>query len=334
MRNISIIILLVFFLTFLLLTGFMPNTVIAETAIDNIENQEDANQSSNNFQSATTGSVQEPTEERETEESQKWSGLGMNIFPSEDSYIDLVLTNGFTEVRHLTYYDNAGWVADSKAKVISWVAKGAKVIWGVAAPAPITSANWGDYRAAILNAAEWAEDNGVYEFQLGNEEESRVDGTVMTVDQLIANLKSVATEVKEIYTRGNVSYSCWQDSIDDWITVGKGDIDILASNVYMGGTTFNDTWEADITNLVNVFGVDGTYLTEFNLSWISLDDYSIDEAVQAAGITEMIEYIKASGIKRALYFAWKDDGESHFGVLKADDNYRLLWNQSLLNQGL
>lgn len=33
----------------------------------------------------------------------------------------------------------------------------------------------------------------------------------------------------------------------------------------MGGTTFNKDWKTEITNLVNAFGFDGTYLTEFNL---------------------------------------------------------------------
>ena len=276
-------------------------------------------------------SVIEDPEEPETEESQKWSGLGMNIFPSENSYINTVLDNGFTEVRHLVYYNNAGWVADSKVKVISWVAKGAKVIWGVAAPAPITSTNWSDYRAAILNAAAWAEDNGVYEFQLGNEEESRVDGTTMTVDQLIANLKSVATEVKEIYTRGNVSYACEHDQSKQvaWNIAGLGDIDLISFNTYVESTSNWDWWKTKINWMVNHFGA-RAYLSEFNLTSSSLDAWSADEKVQAEALTEMIEYIKDSETKRALYFAWKD-GETSLGVLKADGTYRQLWNQALLD---
>jgi hypothetical protein len=103
----------------------------------------------------------------------------------------------------------------------------------------------------------------------------------------------------------------------------------------MGGTSFNDDWETKIDNLINAFGADGTYITEFNLSWSSLDAYSEDEAVQAAALTEMIEYIKASGMTRAFYYTWKDDGEARFGVVKEDGTYRLLWSQTPLNtQGL
>jgi hypothetical protein len=78
-------------------------------------------------------------------------------------------------------------------------------------------------------------------------------------------------------------------------------------------------------------------LTEFSLSCVSLDTYSTDEAVQAAAVTEMIEYIKSSGMTRAIFFCYYDDsrtsGSVGFGVLKTDKSHRLLWNQALLNSG-
>ena len=328
MRKINIIILLVLCLTLLLLTGCVVNTIIPEIASENLENQE-------NTEKPEIENIEEPviedTEETGTEESQKWSGLGMNMFPTEDSYIDTVLANGFTEVRHLILYNDAGEIANSKAKIINWIAKGAKVIWGVSAPTPITADNYEAFRTAIKDAAQWAQANGVFEFQIGNEEELRVDGTTLTIAQIQANLKSIATEVQSIFTNGNVIYTCAYMHIPDWITAGKGDIDILAANIYRGGGgSYNDDWKTQITNLVNAFGVDGTYLTEFNLSGSALEDYSEDEEVQAAAVTEMIEYIKASGMTRAFYFAWKDDD---FGVVKNDGTYRLLWNQALLNTG-
>jgi hypothetical protein len=48
----------------------------------------------------------------------------------------------------------------------------------------------------------------------------------------------------------------------------------------------------------------------------------------------MIEYIKASGMKRAIYFCWKSPSWlQDLGVVKDDGTYRLLWNQALLNSG-
>jgi hypothetical protein len=318
MRYIGIIKLLVLCLTLLLLIGCIVNTIIAKTAIGNLENQEN------------------------TEEPEKWSGLGMVLFHTSntsefDSYVDDLLNNGFTELRvgSPDWTDEWNSIDRAKAAVIRAVAKGANVFWGVTQSFTITAENWPDFRAAILSAAQWAQDNGVYEFKIGNEEEYHNDDTTLTDAQLIANLKSVATDVQAIFTNGNVSYSCWQGVINDWVTAGKGDIDILASNVYMGGDGYySETWKDRINALLTAFGPSGTYLTEFGPSYTSLDDYSTDEAVQATAVTEMIDYIKNSGMTRAFYFMYKDlDWIEGFGARKSNGTYRLLWDQALLNSG-
>ena len=343
MRYIGIIILLVLCLTLLLLTGCIVNSVIPETASGNLENQE-------NIEKPEIENIEEPvieepvildteepviedTEESGTESPQKWSGLGIVLYYQQENYVDILLANGFTELRiDIPDYQDTEWLALSKAAVIRTVAKGAKVIWGVSSNAlnntdyTITAKNWPIFRQAILDAAQWAQDNGVYEFQLGNEELDHNDDTTLTDAQLIVNLKSVATEVQAIFTNGDVSYSCGGWLISDWITAGRGNIDIVASNIYRG-TSGSTAWKTRITALVNAFGIDHTYITEFSLNGSSLDTYSVDEAVQAVALTEMIEYIKDSGITRAIYFCWKGD----LGVVKYDGTYRLLWNQALLN---
>jgi len=275
----------------------------------------------------------------DTEEPVKWSGLGMGAYFNDvDEYINTWLNNGFIDIRlDIPSYQDTAWLEASKAKVITAVTAGARVIWGVSSNSfdnpdyTITAENWPDFRAAILDAAQWAQANGVYEFQLGNEEGLHIDGTTMTLDQLITNIKSVATEVKAIFTNGNISYSCYQDFISDWIAAGKGDIDIMALNIYREWGAHNAIpWKSKIDNMVSAFGTDGTYITEFGLHTDGLENYSTDEAVQAVAIAEMIEYIKASGIERAIYFFWRGDD---FGAMKADGTYRLLWNQALLNSG-
>ena len=270
----------------------------------------------------------------------KWSGLGMGIwsawFPEDfDSWVDTLLANGFTELRvDVPDYQNTEWFTRSKAAVIRAVAKGINVIWGVNSNKwnnpdyTITSTNWPTFRAAILSAAQWAQDNGVFEFQLGNELEMSIDGTTLTITQLIANLKSVATEVQAIFTNGNVSYSCWQNvvsSLNPWIAAGRGNIDIIASNIYKGGSSdaYDLSYQDRIASLITAFGADHTYLTEFGPSYTSLLHYSTDEAVQAAAVTEMIDYIKASGMTRAIFFCWRHDS---FGAMYENGTYRLLWN--------
>ena len=338
MRYNGKIILLVFCLTLLLLTGCIVNTVISKTTIGNVENQEDINQSSNNYQSSSACSVQEPTEKPETENPQKWPGsTGFNTwYGYAPGVADTWLENEFTEIRDLRDYKDTINVNSSKAAVLAANTKGLNFIWGVCSGSTtITATNWPAFRQAILDAAQWAQDNGVYEFQIGNEEEWHVDGTTMTVDQIITNLKAVATEAKAIFTNGNVSYSCGHSFIDNWIATGKGDLDILASNVYIGGEGYyTEGWKTEITNLVNAFSVDGTYISEFAPSYSSIEDYSTDEKIQTAAVTEMIEHMKTAGIKRALYYCWHDYPGGILGVVKNDDTYRLLWSQALLNSGL
>jgi thiol-disulfide isomerase/thioredoxin len=289
----------------------------------------------NSSQEVTTSySVIADVEEPGTENPQKWSGL--TGFVAWYGYVewtaDTWLANGFTEWRDLRDYLDTTNVNASKAAVIAGNAKGLKAIWGVtSSPTVITAANWPIFRQAILDAAQWAQNNGVYEFQIGNEEELHVDGTTMTVSQIIANLKSVATDVKAIFTRGNVSYSMsWDNEI--WRQTGKGDLDIIGLNFYRGSEvgTFDDWWKEQISSNHNAFG-DDMYISEFGLSSINIENYSTDEAVQAAGVIEMIDYIKSLGINRALFYTWHDYPGGLFGAVKDDETYRLLWSQALLN---
>jgi len=463
----------------------------------------------------------------------KWSGLTgfTTYYPQIDDYANTWLANGFTEGRDLRDYTDTNEVNASKAAVIAATAKGIKCLWGVCAgEVTITSTAWPNFRAAILSAATWAQANGVFEFQIGNEEEynlgevdelfadgfesgdltawddaftdggnlsahadakhtgnyglkcitnngatinvqesltdvSRykfryyinpinivvnasgdgfanvigstgvwafsffvnvkkydtpqwkimltceenddtdtptseynisntgwtcieidylaaagsgygklyIDGVLketisnltnnertigeiewgflwgevdttgylslddftsndggtnaLTLTELIANLKAVATEVKAIFTSGNICYATAEEWIPDWVSAGKGDIDLIGLNAYAEWGEGNPSnWKIRVDALIDAFGVDGTYITEFSLHASGLEYYSEDEAVQAAGITEMIDYIKASGMTRALFYDWKDTPGWIFGVVKLDDTYRLLLN--------
>ena len=279
--------------------------------------------------------IEAPAGTTGTESPQKWSGLTGFVawYDNVSSYGDIWVENEFNEWRDLRDYTSTTDVNGSKAAVLVANGKGIKCVWGVSSnPTTITAENWVNFRQAILNAAQWAQDNGVYEFQIGNEEEYHVDGTTMTVAQIITNLKSVAKDAQAIFTNGDISYSCAHNYIDNWIAAGKGDIDILASNVYIGGEGYyTEGWKTEITNLVNAFGVDGTYISEFGPSYSSLEDYSTDEVAQAEAVTEMINYMKAAGIERALFYCWHDYPGGLLGVLKNDENYRLLWTQALIN---
>lgn len=273
-----------------------------------------------------------------TEEPGKWSGLGMNVFSTNDTtefdnHIDELLAVGITHIKTESG-DPLFTAGYNKVKnaTLRAIAKGAIMHFGVTQTEPIlTASNWSTYVANVLDAAQWAQDNGISEFKIGNELEYYIDGTTLTQAQLIVNLKTLATQVQTIFTNGKIWYSCGQDHISDWTSAGKGDIDILASNVYMEWDGNPAPWKAYIDALVGAFGADGIALTEFNLAVEGIDAYSEDEEVQAAGITEMLDYIIASGMTKAYFFMYADvDWISGYNVLKADETYRLMWN-SLLN---
>jgi len=258
----------------------------------------------------------------------------MGLFCGDKTDLDTIIDHGFNELRiDIPDYDNSGWITSSKNTVTLAVSKGANVVWGVKPGGTITASNWATFSTACLTQAAWAQANGVYEFQIGNEGEPMVDGTTMTLSQFISSVKTLATSVQAIFTNGNVSYSCFHENIDDWVSVGKGDIDLLASNVYRAWGAGNNPipWEDEIDTLVSAFGTDGTYLTEFNLNTNGIGYWSEDETVQAIDLTEMIDYIKATGIERAFFFSWKDNQSAQFGVVKIDGTYRLLWEQALLS---
>jgi hypothetical protein len=254
--------------------------------------------------------------------------LGMNLpyYTDLDKLnIDLEFLKTFdiTEIRvSLRGYENTSQVDISKSHVEIINSKGMNAIWGVTSATTLTAANWNDFSDAVKLAAAWAEANGVYEFQIGNEEELHNDDTTLTDAQLIINLKALATDVQAIFTRGNVSYALSSGDLNDWITAGKGDIDLLGMNCYKE-TLVNTYWKVKISDFVNAFGKEGCYLSEFSLSAASLDDYSPDEYLQMIGVDEMVTYIKNIGLLKSCFFSMRSD---IFGAFKENGTPRKLWN--------
>jgi len=83
MRYIGIIILLVLCLTLLFFTCCTINTVKPETASGNLENQEEINQSSNNFQSSSIGPVYETAIEDTEEPVIVDTGESVTVYPQQ-----------------------------------------------------------------------------------------------------------------------------------------------------------------------------------------------------------------------------------------------------------
>jgi hypothetical protein len=264
--------------------------------------------------------------------STKWSGLGMDMFTvwddeDMDTELDILSANGFEYLRlDLPDWDDDEWLAESKEGVIAAVGKGFKVIWGVSAfsAGTLTTSNWSDFSDAVLAAALWAQNNGVYEFQIGNEVNNAIDGITILDSDIPGLMRTIATSAQAIFTNGNISYSIGPWELNNvWDGESRGDIDIIAMNVYRGTPESTD-WEDDIDLLISNWGLEHCYITEFNLNPTSIATYSADTDVQAQATSEMIEYFKTAGITRAHYFYWKADA---MGVRNADGSYKeKIWN--------
>jgi len=235
----------------------------------------------------------------------KWSGLGMNVCSSNDNdtqdavfdaQIATLISNSFTNIRiGLIEYTATDAIAVAKAKILRAISAGANVIWGVNSGDTITSTNWPDFSTGVQAAATWAQANGVSEFLIGNEDEYRVDGVTITVAQLISNLKTLATTVQGIFTNGPVNYCTSPDFYADWITAGKGNIDKFGGNQYLCGNDYDPDYHdalfiERLNDLVAAFGTGGTFLSEFEVSYSAVTDFSTDESVQASKTNDLIGY--------------------------------------------
>lgn len=249
------------------------------------------------------------------------SGLSIGTI---DTYTDDLKASKILSIRvHMPRYLDLETIELRKIEVQHALAKGMDVIWGVCG-IDLTAVTWLDYKAKVLEIAAWAEANGLKHFLLGNEEESSIDGTTLDLDQLIINLKDLATEVKLIYT-GEVSYSLsgdisYPERVTKWAAAGKGDMDTIGLNVYHNSITAT-WWRTAIDTLYAAFGED-LYLSEFAPNATSLDTYSTDEDIQASATLEMLNYSYNKGILKAYFFNYLSD---NFGARKNDGTYRKLW---------
>jgi hypothetical protein len=163
-----------------------------------------------------------------------------------------------------------GWNnPDLEAVALLAKSKGEYVVfggdWGDLDPSQLN-----DYTAQVLKEANWAEDNKIDQFSLGNEQEGRLNG--MTKYQWVTFVKSLATKVKEVYG-GKISYEINGNDADFWATQTRGDIDLLGFNLYCGHGCNKEYLQENI----DAHGVDHVYVSEINAD-MDTGDYENDTA--------------------------------------------------------
>lgn len=268
-----------------------------------------------------------------------WDGLGIsfsnNLNWSSSQYNEAQILADLNElwdagiryIRLVSNLDRPGGVENIRKAALLAKAKGFYVLYGATWASPqLNSSNYDTYEGMILVEAQWAQDNFMNEFSMGNEIEGHSDDVTLPKVILRGKLRATATLVKAIYTRGPVSYSVAQiGQAWGWrVDANKGDIDYLDLNVYGDNTNRGfavfkeqvDLWLAIFPN---------SQITEWNIHYSWPPILALDESLQLIEIYKRYEYIKRK-FTRAYFFTWRWGGAGdNFVVKTMTDVYRPWW---------
>lgn len=268
-----------------------------------------------------------------------WSGLGMNIgntfnfsatYPTAQVTADLATLKsaGFTKLRvALPHYTDGGGITNMQTLALAAKAAGFYVTYGLAASA-LTSTNLsGAYQTAVYAQAAWAKANGIDEFQVGNEMENYIDGS-LTEQQIRTWVRGAATAIKATGYTGKVSYAVGQgysNKSAGWVSnPGLGGLDYLGINAY-GDDPINSSlgFEYYIDQLLTVYTKAQLYVSEFNIyhSWpaVTLSDREILDQVG-----QRLAAVRAR-VDRADFFTWRFLNND-FSAKRADGTYAPFWS--------
>lgn len=263
----------------------------------------------------------------------KWSGLGMNIGgygTIDSSFVANSITDldelkkiGFTHVR-MGNTDFSFTNATERAKeiVLYGISIGINMMWGPDQDSTITSSNWDTYHDLVITRFNDAITYGLHRFSIGNEMESSVDGSTMTITQLFDNLISLAEELQVIKASAEsdmeITYNSTAGStvVDLWgsknLVFGSGgSFDYICFQPYGDGQTDISGFYTDCNRIWGYFGTDAK-ISEFNLV-TDAGSLTISQKQQRREIDKRIAIIRGLGFEEAYFYTWK----------KTDDNEKL-----------
>lgn len=138
----------------------------------------------------------------------------------------------------MSNYQYSPGVNTSKQLALDILARGGIPMWGVGHPGfgQIKDTTWEAYVNAVLDAAAWAQANGIPIFSLGNEIEYG-ETVYGWLTNSVAKIHQLNTDVQLVYS-GITSYQMaqsakeWAGAPNGWIQLGKGGIGQLGYNAY------------------------------------------------------------------------------------------------------
>lgn len=164
--------------------------------------------------------------------------------------------------------------------------KGLITIWGVCTGGSVsTVTQWNAYLASLNGYAQWANDNGVDYFSLGNEEEFQI--TPSTVQ---SGIRTKAAQLKALYPSLKLTYATAAEPA--WISAwsNTGSLDSVGFNLYVAFQ--------DLTNQIkqNPKG----YISEWNTD-DGLNAVGGSQSKWATTLVKDRDIINTSGVKAYLF---------------------------------
>lgn len=167
------------------------------------------------------------------------------------------------------------------------------------------------YNDRAVEAARWAESEGIDQFSLGNEQEYRLGD--LNLAQWIVNLKYLASKVDDVYS-GVISYELSGDYLDQYIEGGKGTLDRYGVSAYC-------CWEKFAQKATQAWGEEGVYFSEFNVDpkWVHFDSKQDQADALQLALNEMEPYDHM----QLYYFTFRDGAygtvANRWAVMRTDN---------------
>lgn len=292
-----------------------------------------------------------------------WQGLGVNYkgaranWPADATYLKSV---GVTTIRpSLSSFPNSAYTAGSQGEVIGSIewwrqcaeyfqSQGFIVVYGIARVTGVSgtfdATAWATYRANVLADAAYNQSIGFEPdfYQIGNEIEGIINNTTYTQTQLISDLKTLATDLQPyISANTKLVYSTYDLSstmFDNWVSDGRGDIDVLGGNVYAQTSTngkgfiFGDMGRLGL--MIKTFGAEHFILTEFGITGNAAEYAAARQSNRARIMKHIYAGIRELGFTTAIAYSYVGylNGDNDFALKNTDGTFDVQWG-ILLNDG-
>ena len=241
------------------------------------------------------------------------SASGGGNYLSAQNSADLAFLKTYTNWLRmaLVYGADSADTANIRHLATDAKAAGYKVTYGITAGADASDSTYYNtwLSTGVLAAAQWAQDNGIDEFQIGNEEDWNASlGSLSpkTPAQIQADVRALVPKVKAVFTNGPVTYSTSEGMLNDWVAGGIGELDCIYFNVYDTDANFKTI----VDKIASTFGSKGG-VSEWNAdhgydpTQYNEGTGSVFDTWFAADIATRAEYLTAAGISKAFLFTWR-----------------------------